>query len=301
MLVRALARQSAPLRTIGRPAYSVIWLSAVESSLFLHRRSYSTHMAPTAHKPWFVDAFGGTMSAEYQRYMSEEWGFEKRGDQPLFEKLCLEGAQAGLSWATILAKRENYRAVFHGFDIKRCAAMTESEIDDIVNGDGGVIRHRGKIQSVVNNACRVMDLIAELGENDEEPQYGWFDHYLWSFVDHRPVLNEWTSLKDMPAETSASIRMATALKKRGFKFVGSKICYSLMQSCGLVVDHLKGTPEWHAAKLRLENRQTLISNMPSPVHPITDQKPASRKDVLEPQDHAEKPSKRPRRRCRRGE
>mmetsp|Transcript_6347 Transcript_6347/g.16561 ORF Transcript_6347/g.16561 Transcript_6347/m.16561 type:complete len:227 (-) Transcript_6347:694-1374(-) len=210
-------------------------------------------------EPWYVDAFGGTMNEGYKTYMAEEWGFEKRGDRPLFEKLCLEGAQAGLSWATILAKRENYRSAFHNFDIERCAAMTDDEITDLVQGDGGVIRHRGKLESVRNNAQRVLDLIAEKADDDEAaatPEHGWFDAFLWNFVDDSPVLNEWTGLKDMPAETPTSIAMSKALKARGFKFVGPKICYSLMQACGLVIDHPKDSPEWLAAKARIEARQT---------------------------------------------
>lgn len=196
------------------------------------------------------------MSEEYQRYMSEEWGFEKRGDVPLFEKLCLEGAQAGLSWSTILAKRENYRELFHGFDIETCANMSDDELEAIVNGDGGVIRHRGKIQSVRSNARCVLALIEEKKKNDaqQQPEHGWFDDFVWSYVDGTPVLNEFETMKDMPAETEASAQMSKDLKARGFKFVGPKICYSLMQSCGLVVDHLKDTPEWLAARDRIEAR-----------------------------------------------
>lgn len=203
--------------------------------------------------PWFVSAFGGKMSEEYQRYMAEEWGYEKRGDQPLFEKLCLEGAQAGLSWATILAKRDNYRNVFHGFDIERCAAMTDAELSAILEGASGVVRHRGKIASVRHNAQCVLDLIAEHAD-EPPPPHGWFDDFLWSFVDGTPVLNEWPGLAGMPSETEASRHMAAELKRRGFKFVGPTICYSLMQSCGLVIDHPKDTPEWRAAKLRLTER-----------------------------------------------
>jgi len=204
-------------------------------------------------KPWFVDAFGGKMSDEYVRYMSEEWGFVKRGDRALFEKLCLEGAQAGLSWATILAKREGYRRAFHNFDVEACAKMSKEDIDALVKGDGSVIRHRGKLDSVVGNANAVLALRDERrDEGRDEPEHGFFDDFLWSFVDHRPQLNAWKTMKDMPCETEASIAMSKALKQRGFKFVGSKICYSLMQSCGFVVDHLYDTPEWHAAKARID-------------------------------------------------
>lgn len=191
------------------------------------------------------------MSDEYFRYMSEEWGFEKRGDVPLFEKLCLEGAQAGLSWSTILAKRENYREAFHGFDIGKCAEMSDEELDAIVNGDGGVIRHRGKIEAVRNNARCVLDLARD---GEEEPEYGWFDDFIWKYVDYAPVLNEFATMSEMPSKTEVSTQMSKDLKSLGFKFVGPTTCYSLMQSCGLVVDHLRDTPEWLAARDRISQR-----------------------------------------------
>ena len=222
-------------------------------------------MSTKATKPWFVDAFGGNMSDQYIRYMSEEWGWEKRGDQALFEKLCLEGAQAGLSWATILKKREGYRTAFHNFDLVKCSRMTTKDIDALVGGDGSIIRHRGKCESVVSNAQCVLALIEEKQQSsDEPPVHGYFDDFIWSFVDHTPQINKWTSLKDMPAETPASIDMSKQLKKLGFKFVGSKICYSLMQSCGLVIDHLYDTPEWHAAVDRINNRSPSASRVTIP-------------------------------------
>ncbi|KAJ8611179.1 hypothetical protein CTAYLR_003561 [Chrysophaeum taylorii] len=235
----------------------------------------------TSAEPWFVGAFGGKMSQEYRRYMSEEWGVEKRGDQPLFEKLCLEGAQAGLSWATILAKRENYRAAFHDFDIDRCAEMTSADVDALVDGDGGVIRHRGKLESVAHNARCVLAMRDE-HKDEVPPEHGWFDEFLWSFVDGTPRLNDFESFQQMPCETPASIAMSKALKARGFKFVGPKICYSLMQACGLVIDHPRGTPEWLRAKKKLQATE-----------------PAGRDEAPEPRATTPPPTKRPRRASRR--
>mmetsp|Transcript_5366 Transcript_5366/g.7893 ORF Transcript_5366/g.7893 Transcript_5366/m.7893 type:complete len:238 (-) Transcript_5366:182-895(-) len=203
--------------------------------------------------PWFINAFGGKMDETYIKYMSEEWGFEKRGDVPLFEKLCLEGAQSGLSWHTILKKRENYRQAFHGFDIDKCAAMTETHVSKLMQ-DTGIVRHRGKIESVINNAKCIKALYEE--ENVDEGTHGKFDALIWNFVDNKPQLNEYKSFKEMPSQTPISIAMSKELKRRGFKFVGPTTCYSLMQSCGLVIDHLYDTPEWRAARDRIEARYT---------------------------------------------
>lgn len=191
-------------------------------------------------EPWFIKAFGGKMSPEYIRYMSEEWGFEKRGDQALFEKLSLEGAQAGLSWSTILHKRDAYRRAFRNFDIETCAGLSVDEIPT-----EGIVRHKAKIASVIHNAKCVQELQKEVS----------FDAFLWSYVDDTPQLNEWKKFEDMPCQTDVSRQMAADLKKRGFKFVGPTICYSLMQSCGLVIDHPVDTPEWQAARDRLAQRQ----------------------------------------------
>ena len=223
-------------------------------------------------EPWFVSAFGtkGKMSEDYIRYMSEEWGFEKRGDRALFEKLCLEGAQAGLSWSTILKKRDGYRAAFSNFDLEVCANMTKDDIDKILAGDGSVIRHRGKLESVLSNAKCVLNLVEERRKSGApEPSYGYFDEFIWSFVEGRPQLNTWKTMSDMPAETLVSINMSQQLKARGFKFVGPKICYSLMQSCGLVVDHLHDTPEWHAARHRIAERD---NNSTTPAAPLAEGK-----------------------------
>jgi len=210
---------------------------------------------PPLRRAWYEDLYSGAMSPEYKAYMANEWGHPKRGDRALFEKLSLEGAQAGLSWATILAKREAYRKAFHGFDIAKCAAMTQDDIDRLVAGDGSsgrssIVKHRGKIESVVNNARCLQLLDASCGT--QVVAHGHFDAFIWSFVHGKSVVNEWPDAKSIPSETETSHAMSKALKKLGFAFVGPKCCYSLMQSCGLVIDHPRGTPEWIVAKQRSE-------------------------------------------------
>lgn len=205
---------------------------------------------------WFESCFAGKMSDEYRLYMRDEWGWEKRGDVPLFEKLCLEGAQAGLSWATILAKRQAYRSAFHNFNICRCAEMSDDELAMLVEdttrtGPDAIVRHRGKIEAVRHNARMTLDLIAEASTCKAASPHGAFDEFLWSFVGGAPRLNQWASFKEIPTESDEGNAMSKELKRRGYKFVGPKICYSLMQSCGMVIDHPLGTPEWQAASLRI--------------------------------------------------
>jgi DNA-3-methyladenine glycosylase I len=165
----------------------------------------------TSKESWFEKLYSGAMSDEYKRYMREEWSAEKRGDKPLFEKLCLEGAQAGLSWATILAKREGYREAFHGFDIAKCAAMTPAEVDRLLASDSAnIVRHRGKVESVVHNARCVLEIINQAEASGHPmPPHGHFDAFLWSFVDHTPILNEWESSHAIPTKTP----VAEALSK----------------------------------------------------------------------------------------
>ena len=221
--------------------------SAAKSAPKIAPASKSAADAPTS---WF-ERYAGSMSAEYKHYMRTEWGFPKRGDRPLFEKLSLEGAQAGLSWATILAKREAYRRAFHGFDLERCAAMTDAEIErlltDGTTGRDAIVKNRAKVVSVRTNARAILRLIADA--EGPAPAHGHFDAFLWSFVGGEPVINAWPSFADIPSESEVGNAMAKALKANGFAFVGPKCCYSLMQSCGLVVDHPAGTPE-HAAALK---------------------------------------------------
>ena len=204
-------------------------------------------------KAWYEYMYSGAMSEEYQAYMANEWGHEKRGDQPLFEKLSLEGAQAGLSWSTILAKREGYRSAFHNFDIRKCARMTGKDVDRLLSEESArIVRHRGKIESVIHNAQRIEALAAQAqADGVPTPPHGHFDALLWRFVGGAPKLNAWPSSSAIPSESAEATAMSKALKALGFKFVGPKCCYSLMQSCGLIIDHPKGTPEWEAARARL--------------------------------------------------
>lgn len=168
-------------------------------------------------------------SDRMRAYHDTEWGVPLHEDRALFEFLCLEGAQAGLSWQTVLDKRENYRRAFDGFDIARCAGLSDARIDALLL-DAGLIRNRLKITSVRDNARAAQEAIAEFGS---------LDAYLWSFVDGKPIVNRRRG-GDVPATTPVSDRMSRALKKRGFRFVGPTICYAFMQATGMVDDHLAG-------------------------------------------------------------
>jgi DNA-3-methyladenine glycosylase I len=161
-------------------------------------------------------------------YHDREWGAPLHGDAALFELLTLEGAQAGLSWRTVLARRDAYRRAFHGFDPARVAAMGDTEIVAL-RDDAGLIRHAGKITSVRDNARAALAVAAECGS---------LDAFLWSFVDHRPVVNDWTAPDQVPARTPLSDRLSRELRRRGFRFVGSTICYAFLQASGMVNDHL---------------------------------------------------------------
>jgi len=163
-------------------------------------------------------------------YHDTEWGVPLHDDRALFEFLCLEGAQAGLSWRTVLTKRDNYRKAFHHFDIVRVAAMTDHELEQRLL-DPGIIRNRLKVSSTRGNAIAALEVIKEFGS---------LDAYLWSFVDGKPLVNRWRNQSDVPASTALSDHMSKAMKKRGFRFVGTTICYSLLQATGMVNDHLVG-------------------------------------------------------------
>lgn len=166
----------------------------------------------------------------YIAYHDNEWGAPETDSKKLFEMICLEGQQAGLSWITALKKRENYRACFHQFDPVKVAAMQEEDVERLVQ-DAGIIRHRGKIQAIIGNARAYLQM-----EQNGEP----FVDFVWSFVNHQPQVTQATTLSEIPTSTSASDALSKALKKRGFKFVGTTICYSFMQACGLVNDHVVG-------------------------------------------------------------
>ncbi|WP_025690788.1 DNA-3-methyladenine glycosylase I [Paenibacillus zanthoxyli] len=165
----------------------------------------------------------------YIAYHDEEWGKPVYGDLELFELLMLEGMQAGLSWYTILKKRESYRAAFDGFDPEKIIRYDDAKVEELMN-NAGIIRNRLKIKAIINNA-RVYGEISR----DE----GGFSRYLWSFVGGEPVLPDRESLKDVPASTPQSDAMSKALKKKGMKFVGSTICYAFMQASGMVNDHVR--------------------------------------------------------------
>ncbi|HAM4062960.1 DNA-3-methyladenine glycosylase I [Escherichia coli] len=166
----------------------------------------------------------------YIAYHDNEWGVPETDSKKLFEMICLEGQQAGLSWITVLKKRENYRACFHQFDPVKVAAMQEEDVERLVQ-DAGIIRHRGKIQAIIGNARAYLQM-----EQNGEP----FVDFVWSFVNYQPQVTQATTLSEIPTSTSASDALSKALKKRGFKFVGTTICYSFMQACGLVNDHVVG-------------------------------------------------------------
>jgi len=161
------------------------------------------------------------------RYHDEEWGVPVHDDRKLFEFLILEGAQAGLSWRTILERREGYRRAFAGFDPEAVARLDERRVEELLT-DPGIIRNRLKVQSAVTNARAFLQVQREFGS---------FDAYLWYFVGGRPIQNHWASLAEVPARTPESDRLSKDLKKRGFRFVGSTICYALMQAVGMVNDH----------------------------------------------------------------
>lgn len=176
----------------------------------------------------------------YVAYHDQEWGVPSHDDAHLFEMLILEGQQAGLSWITILRKRENFREAFDGFDPERIARFTPARIEKLM-GNAGIIRNRLKLNAAVKNARAFLDA---------QDAFGGFERYLWSFVDGRPIQHDFKSMKEIPATSPESDAMSRALKQRGFTFVGSTICYALMQSVGMVNDHLTHCPR-HAACLAL--------------------------------------------------
>jgi DNA-3-methyladenine glycosylase I len=172
---------------------------------------------------WVVEA-----NPLYVAYHDEEWGVPSHEDPHLFELLTLEGAQAGLSWAMILRKREAYRAGFAEFDPSTVARFDGGDVERLLR-DPGIVRNRLKVESAVNNARRVLDL---------QDEFGSLDSYLWRFVGGSPIVGRWRAVHDIPAETAESRAMSRELKKRGFRFVGPTVCYAFMQAAGLVNDHV---------------------------------------------------------------
>ena len=187
----------------------------------------------------------------YIDYHDSEWGRPCYDDQALFEQLSLEGAQAGLSWITILRKRENYRKLFFDFDIDRLSRMRQAGVERCLQ-DPGIVRHRGKIEGLVTNARIVRDMRKE-GDD--------FAQFLWSFVDYQPKQNKHRTLKTVPSKTAESEAMSKALKKRGFKFCGPTICYAFMQAAGMVNDHVFGCKQ-HAVCKKLGQRSKMPAGWP---------------------------------------
>lgn len=165
----------------------------------------------------------------YIKYHDEEWGKPVYDDAVLFEFLVLESFQAGLSWITILRKRENFRKAFDQFDYKLIAKYSSNKVAELLKNDG-IIRHRGKIEATINNAKLFMDI---------QEEFGSFSKYIWGFVNHQSIINNFTSIKQVPATTAISDVLAKDLKKRGFKFMGSTTVYAFMQAVGMVNDHIE--------------------------------------------------------------
>ncbi|WP_143959354.1 DNA-3-methyladenine glycosylase I [Litoribacter populi] len=165
---------------------------------------------------------------QYIRYHDEEWGVPVYDDQVHFEFLVLESAQAGLSWSTILKKREGYRQAFAGFDYKEVAKYTKSNVEELLQNPG-IVRNRLKIEAAINNAQRFMKV---------QEEFGSFSNYIWGFVNNQVIHNSWKNLSEVPATSSASDSLAKDMKKRGFKFLGSTTLYAHLQATGLVNDHL---------------------------------------------------------------
>ncbi len=168
--------------------------------------------------------------ALYTAYHDKEWGLPLHDDRLLFEFLILEGAQAGLSWSTILHKRENYRKAFARFDPRKVAKFTRKDVARLMK-DAGIVRNRLKIESAISNAQAYLAV---------QQEFGSFDSYIWSFVGGKPLLNRWRTRGQVPDRTEISDQMSKDLKKRGFRFVGSTICYAFMQATGMVNDHAVG-------------------------------------------------------------
>lgn len=165
---------------------------------------------------------------DYIRYHDEEWGVPVYDDRTHYEFLVLEGAQAGLSWSTILKRREGYRNAFAGFEPGKVASFNENDIQKLLK-DERIIRNRAKVRSAVNNARRFLEVVKEFGS---------FKDYIWRFVDGKPLINQWKTMKEIPASTEISDRLSNDLKKRGFTFAGSTIMYAHMQATGMVNDHV---------------------------------------------------------------
>jgi DNA-3-methyladenine glycosylase I len=186
-----------------------------------------------------------------QSYHDKEWGVAIHDDSSLFEFLILEGAQAGLSWSTILKKREGYRKAFHNFDVRKISRYTEKDVSRLlVNPD--IIRNKLKISATIINARAFLEA---------QEQFGSFDRYIWKFVNGKPIRNSWKKITDIPSRTPESDAMSEDLRERGFKFVGTTICYAFMQAVGMVNDHVVGCFRYEELKNKSEQNE--------PIHRIT--------------------------------
>lgn len=186
-----------------------------------------------------------TSNALSRVYHDREWGVPVHNDQRLFEMLILEGAQAGLSWSTILKKRQNYRKAFDNFDARKIAGYNAAKVRKLLSNEG-IVRNRLKIEAAVANARAFLEVKKEFGS---------FDRYIWQFVGGRQIINKPRSLKDIPTKTAISDAMSKELKTRGFRFVGSTICYAFMQAVGLVNDHTTGCYRWKQIVRRVPGRR----------------------------------------------
>ena len=180
-------------------------------------------MTDVSRCPW------STKDPLYLNYHDQEWGVPNRDGRRLFEKIILEGAQSGLSWITILKKRENYRRLFDGFDPVKVAAYDENDVSRLM-GDAGIIRNRAKINSAINNAKAFVE---HFGDDEDA-----FSDFLWGFVDGNPIVNQRKSMEDLPPVSEISTMMSKELKKMGFSFIGPTTCYAMMQASGMVDDHI---------------------------------------------------------------
>jgi DNA-3-methyladenine glycosylase I len=174
----------------------------------------------------------------YVAYHDEEWGVPKHDERRLFEDLVLDGAQAGLSWITILRKRENYRAAFDNFDAQKVAAYGDEKIGELLS-NAGIIRNRQKINSAIKNARAFLKV---------QEEFGTFDAYIWQFTGGKTLHNQWETMSEIPAKTAESEAMSKDLKKRGFSFVGPTICYAFMQAVGIVNDHVVSCFRYHEVR-----------------------------------------------------
>ena len=179
---------------------------------------------------------------EYIKYHDEEWGVPVYDDTKLFEMLILEGAQAGLSWETVLKKRDGYKKAFKGFDIQAVANMTDEELELLIQNPE-IIRNRLKIYSVRKNAIALINV---------QKEFGSFSNYIWGFVNNKPIINSWESISQIPAKTETSDKISKDLKKRGMSFVGSTIIYAYMQEVGLVNDHTRDCWKCFSAKINVD-------------------------------------------------